>query len=60
MAEYDQYFGVYLSIDKVIIPKLADNYYYFMTVCISTDSGYYAVSKKDISGIKFIYNINPE
>ena len=59
MAEYDHNFGVYLSLDRLIIPKLAENYYYFITVCISTGSGYYSVSKKDASDLKFIYNINP-
>lgn len=58
MAEYNPFFGVYLTIDKLILPKDRQNYYYFMTVCISPPGDYYSSRMRDSDDLKIIYSVD--
>lgn len=58
MAEYNPFFGVYLSIDKIILPKEKQNFYYFMTVCISPPGNYYSSRMRDTDDIKILYSVD--
>jgi len=58
MAEYNPFFGIYLTIDKLILPKDKQNYYYFMTVCISPPGDYYSSRMRDSDDLKIIYSVD--
>lgn len=60
MAEYNPFFGIYFSIDKITLPKDKQNYYYFMTVCMSPPGTYYSSKMRDSDDLKIIYSVDAE
>lgn len=60
MAEYQPFFGVYLSIDKITLPKDKVNYYYFMSVTVSPPGNYYTSRLKDTESLKIVYSVDPQ
>jgi len=58
MAEYNQFFGIYFSVDKLTIPDPNQNYYYFMTVCLSPPAKYYTSKLKDTEDLKMIWAVD--
>ena len=60
MAEYQQFFGLYFSVDKLIIPDDKQNYYYFMTVCMIPPGKYYTSKGKDNEDLKIVWAIGSD
>lgn len=60
MAEYNPFFGVCFTIDKLVLPRDKQNYYYFMTVCLSPPGEYYTSRMRDADDLKFLYNVVAE
>lgn len=60
MAEYNPFFGIYFAIDKIILPKDKQNYFYFMTVCMSPPGNYYASRMKDSDDLKVLCSVDAE
>ena len=49
MAEYNEYFGLSLVIDKLILPKTSQKYYYYITICLVPPGNFYKAKSYDLN-----------
>lgn len=49
MAEYNDFFGLSISVDELIVPQTNIKYYYFLTLCLVPPGNFYRSKSFDLN-----------